>query len=176
MKKKLIVLAALVLFCFSTFAQTRHNAAPYNNGIGATIGFMNGVTFKTFPTNNLAIQLDLGYRFHSYAPAIFSFNPNLMYQGAIKNGFYWFVGGGLNVGATLPRYDYLAGYRYVTQPADFVFGVNAIGGVEYKFPNIPLALQADVRPGFFLFSNHKYHDPYLAFDYNFINVSARYTF
>lgn len=165
------------MFCStSAFAQTRKNAAPYNNAIGATVGFMNGATFKTFPTNNFAIQLDLGYRFiadyHSGGiPVVLSFNPNFMYESACGNGFYWFIGGGLNVGGALPTHSY---ERY--RCGNFVFGVNAIGGAEYKFANIPLTLQVDARPGFFLFANHNYHDPYILFDYNFFNATARWTF
>lgn len=144
---------------------------------------MNGLTFKTFPTNQFAIQLDLGYRFmwdyqYGYIPTILSFNPHFMYESAINNGFYWFIGGGVNIGASLPRYYYYqtTHHRYLGHCANFVFGVDVIGGVEYKFDNIPLSLQVDARPGFFLFANHKYHDPYILFDYNFFNVSAKYTF
>ncbi|MBO4655972.1 MAG: hypothetical protein J5644_10540 [Bacteroidales bacterium] len=182
MKRKVIIFLLAALVCGSVSAQQRKDAAPYYNGIGGTLGFMNGVTFKTFPTNHFAIQLDLGYRFIAdyrtgAIPLVFTFNPNFMYEGACGNGFYWFIGGGLNIGGSLGRYyrdaphrnEY---YRY----GNFVLGANLIGGAEYKFANIPLALQVDARPGMFVFMNHRQHDPYLLFDYNFFNVSARYTF
>lgn len=182
MKKRLFVCFIAAIMLFPAMAQTRRDAVPYNNAVGGTIGFMNGFTFKTFPTNHFAIQLDLGYRFiadyrvHDTRvippiPLVFSFNPNFMYENACGNGFYWFIGGGLNAGYSLGRY-----HREYYYAQNFVFGVNVIGGAEYKFANIPLALQVDARPGFFLFANHHYHDPYLLFDYNFFNVSARYTF
>lgn len=50
-------------------------------------------------------------------------------------------------------------------------GVNAIGGVEYKF-NIPLTLQADLRPGFGLLFNKHFTINY--FDWA-ICVGVRYT-
>lgn len=178
MKKSFIVFALVSIICCTTVhAQTRRDAAPYNHAIGATVGFMNGVTFKTFPSNHFALQMDLGYRFlgdyrFHYVPVVFSFNPNLMYESACGNGFYWFVGGGLNIGGSLRRYYQDGGIAHY---GNFVFGLNVIGGAEYKFSNIPLALQVDARPGFFLFAN-RHHDPYILFDYNFFNVSARYTF
>ena len=150
MKRKVLIISLLALFsCTVSMAQVRSDAAPYDNAIGGTIGFMNGASFKTFPTNHFAIQLDLGYRFildyeYNAVPIVLTFNPNFMYEAACGNGFYW-------------------------------FGVNAFGGAEYKFANIPLALQVDARPGFFLFAN-PHHDPFVLFDYNFFNVSARYTF
>lgn len=177
MKKRFLAICMLVILtCTGALAQTRHDAAPYNNAIGGTIGFMNGVSFKTFPTNHFGIQLDLGYRFigdylNGGIPVVLSFNPNFMYEQACGNGFYWFIGGGANIGFSLPHIHHTIYYGH----ANFVFGVNAFGGAEYKFANIPLALQVDARPGFFLFSN-RHHEPYILFDYNFFNVSARYTF
>ena len=182
--KKVVIAFVIALISFtSAFAQTRNDAAPYDNAVGGTLGFMNGFSFKMMPTNHFAVQLDLGYRFmwdyyHNFVPTILTFNPNAMYEGSAGNGFYWFVGGGLNIGASLPkyyRYSELEGH-YIGHHANFVFGVNAIGGVEYKFAKIPLSLQVDARPGFFLFANNKYYNPYILFDYNFINLTARYTF
>lgn len=177
MKRIVLISSLLALMCCTTvFGQTRRDAAPYNNAIGGTIGFMNGVSFKTFPTNHFAIQLDLGYRFivdyeYNAVPIVLTFNPNFMYEKACGNGFYWFIGGGLNVGGTLRHHHRVGVYDH----ANFVIGANVFGGAEYKFANIPLALQIDARPGFFLFGN-RHHDPFVLFDYNFFNVSARYTF
>ena len=183
MKKIFTAITILMLTLSVSFAQTRQDAAPYDFSVGINAGFFNGFTFKFFPTNNLGVQLDLGYRFmwdyqHHYIPIILSFNPNLMYEASAGNGFYWFVGGGLNIGASLEQNLYYSEKegRYIGHPANFVFGVNAIGGVEYKFAKIPLSLQVDARPGFFLFANNKYYNPYILFDYNFINLTARYTF
>lgn len=179
MRKFFAVITILMLTLSVSFAQTRRDAAPYDFSVGVNAGFFNGFTFKFFPTNNFGVQLDLGYRFmwdykYNFIPTILSFNPNFMYEASAGNGFYWFVGGGLNIGGSLPKYSYYS--ETMGHHANFVFGVNAIGGAEYKFANIPLALQVDARPGFFLFANNKYHDPYILFDYNFINLTARYTF
>ena len=179
MKRKVLIISLLALFsCTVSMAQVRSDAAPYDNAIGGTIGFMNGASFKTFPTNHFAIQLDLGYRFifdyldeYTKVPIVLTFNPNFMYEAACGNGFYWFIGGGFNIGGTLPHPQHAGRYYH----GNFVFGVNAFGGAEYKFANIPLALQVDARPGFFLFAN-PHLKAFELFDYNFFNVSARYTF
>ena len=176
MKRKVLIISLLALFsCTVSMAQVRSDAAPYDNAIGGTIGFMNGASFKTFPTNHFAIQLDLGYRFildyeYNAVPIVLTFNPNFMYEASCGNGFYWFIGGGFNIGGTLPHHR-VGFYHH----GNFVIGANVFGGAEYKFANIPLALQVDARPGFFLFAN-RHHDPFVLFDYNFFNVSARYTF
>ena len=176
MKRKVLIISLLALFsCTVSMAQVRSDAAPYDNAIGGTIGFMNGPSFKTFPTNHFAIQLDLGYRFildyeYNAVPIVLTFNPNFMYESACGNGFYWFIGGGFNIGGTLPHPHHDGRYQH----GNFVFGLNAFGGAEYKFANIPLALQVDARPGFFLFASQ--HEPFVLFDYNFFNISARYTF
>ncbi len=178
MKKIFLTFIVLALFSTTAFTQTRRDAAPYNHAVGATLGFMNGFTFKTFPTNHFAIQADLGYHFIADyriggIPAVLTINPNFMYEKSCGNGFYWFVGGGLNIGGALGHHAYRHGYDYY-YPGSFVFGLNLIGGAEYKFANIPLALQVDGRPGFFLFANR--YDNHILFDYNFFNVTARYTF
>ena len=144
MKRLILVILFVILVCAAAFGQTRQNAAPYNNAIGATVGFVNAVSFKNFPTNNFAIQLDLGYRFlwdygYNHVPTIISFNPNFMYERAAKNGFYWFIGAGFNIGGTLAygrHYDYEPGPHSLTwydyyYHSNFVFGVNVIGGAEY---------------------------------------------
>ena len=69
---------------------------------------------------------------------------------------YWFAGGGLSLGGW-------AGYGK--------FGVNAIGGIEYKF-NIPLTIQADLRPGFGLAFGYGGSFPY--FDWG-LCFGIRYT-
>ena len=177
MKKKFIFCLLIGIMGFSAMAQRQ--ARPYNYSIGGVLGFVNGITFKMVPVDNFAIQADLGFHFLYVAknmPTVFTINPNFMYEKAAKNGFYWFIGAGLNLGYANSHHlvfeiNDIREYKTISS---FVSGVNLIGGVEYKFSNIPLSLQGDIRPGFFLFSNHNGTDPY--FDYNFFNISARYTF
>ena len=161
--------------------------APYRHSIGGTAGLnMFALSYKTFFTDHLALSVDAGYKwtptlvtFHekqtSYVwnrflfPMAIEVNPNLMYErGTNVNGLHWLVGGGVS-----------AGYAWVTYSNEWgiyksfygKLGVNAIGGVEYKF-NFPLTLQADIRPGFGLLFNNHYNATY--FDWG-LYFGARYT-
>lgn len=131
MKKISIILLSLVMGMMLTV----NAQAPYKHSVGATVLNFNGFSYKTFLTNNLALSVDAGFKWTVFngIPLTSEVNPNLMYEAPTRaNGLYWFAGGGLSLGGW-------AGYGK--------FGVNAIGGIEYKF-NIPLTIQADFRPGY----------------------------
>lgn len=158
MKTKFLICILLTTGMLSAFSQS-----PYKNSIGAISGLLNGGSYKTFVADNFAIQVDLGLRWAHYASGI-EVNGNFMYEQPIKNGFHWFAGGGLSTGPAFGTFV----------PIGFQIGFNSIGGAEYKFKNIPLTLQADIRPGasFCIFAGN--FNAY--FDYNLVNASARYTF
>ena len=69
MKKQsfILILALLISTALSVQAQ-----APYKHSIGVTVGSMQAVSYKTFPTDHFAIQVDLGtisfpsITFHKY--------------------------------------------------------------------------------------------------------------
>ena len=155
MKKMRGVFIGLILVVLGTASYAQ---APYTHSIGGIVGTFNGASYKTFALGEkLAFQADLGAGLAMTRGTSFwgfDINPNLMYEQQISNiGLYWFAGGGISLG--------VGSYGR--------FGINAIGGVEYKF-NIPLTIQADVRPGFGLMFNS-----YSYFDWG-LNISARYTF
>ncbi|MFA7401935.1 MAG: hypothetical protein GX612_05940 [Bacteroidales bacterium] len=162
MKTKIIICLLVVMSSLSLNAQT-----PYKHSIGGIVGFMEGGSYKTFISDVFAIQVDFGLHFSHYALGG-SVNGNFMYEQAIKNGFYWFAGGGLSVGPTF------GANPFSNNPVGFRLGLNGIGGAEYKFAKIPLTLQADVRPGvaFYIWGGGFYP----RFDYSLLNASARYTF
>ncbi|MBO4580983.1 MAG: hypothetical protein J5701_01680 [Bacteroidales bacterium] len=171
MKISVKTISAAVLFvCLSQLS-----FAQYKHGIGGVAGSMNGFSYKTVITGNFAISVDLGVKlcvgaFDNINIRVFDVevNPDFMYQANAAGGLYWFVGGGFGLGYAFNdfwRYGY--GGEVLGK-----FGINAIGGLEYKF-NIPLALQFDFRPGFgMIFGNHV-TEPY--FDWG-LNLSLRYAF
>lgn len=161
MKTKIFILLFVVMSSLSLNAQT-----PYKHSIGGILGFMEGGSYKTFLGDNLAFQVDFGLHYSHYALGACA-NVNFMYEQAIKNGFYWFAGGGLSVGPTF------GANLFSNNAVGFKLGLNAIGGAEYKFAKIPLTLQADVRPGvtFYIWNGF-----FPRFDYSLLNASARYTF
>lgn len=163
MKKICVILVALVM----GFTVTLNAQAPYKHSIGATLLNFNGVSYKTFLMDNFALSVDAGFKWTAtgdghgaWFPLTMEINPNLMYEAPTNvNGLYWLVGGGLGLGLGIPQ-------------VYGKFGVNAIGGIEYKF-NIPLTLQADFRPGMGLAFNRYGAGAY--FDWG-LCLGLRYTF
>ena len=171
MKKISVILLSLVMGMMLTL----NAQAPYKHSIGGTLGTMEAFSYKTFLTDNLAFSVDAGFKWtigpatydiwyngdhedgHTrVSPMTIEANPNFMYEApAGSKGLHWLVGGGISLGYSwymYNRYDYAYGRQYSTTYGKF--GINAIGGIEYKF-NIPLTLQADFRPGYgLLFKEH----------------------
>ncbi|MBO7491102.1 MAG: hypothetical protein J6T59_01530 [Bacteroidales bacterium] len=153
--------------------------APYKHSIGVTVGNFEALSYKTFCTNHLALQLDLGYKYtvgasrhiNLYINSL-ELNPNLMYEGHFTKGLYGFIGGGVSLGYSWNYWGY--GWDWVgTYRSDYgKFGVNGILGLEYKF-NIPLTLQIDFRPGYGMLFNEDVDFNY--FDWS-VNAGVRYTF
>jgi hypothetical protein len=179
MKKTIITLAILLV----SVASGIKAQAPYKKGIGVNILSLEGVSFKMFFTDNLAFQADLGYKWTvtsetnsgfriSYSVHTLEVNPNILYQKNITDWDFgqldWFAGGGLSLG-----YAFGTGYGgYYGRGSAGKFGINAVGGAELSFHNIPLAVQMDFRPGYGLLFNK---NSLSYFDWG-LNISARYTF
>ena len=192
MRKPIFLSALLFLICFtSLFAQDR--SKPYNNSFGGIIGFINGFSYKGYLSSDFALQCDAGLSWNWYTGVNLKGAVNFVYTGMATQDLFWFVGGGMNIGVGVtPENIYLIGSRihggYPKKHYPFFFGLNLIGGIEYKVPGHPIALQVDVRPGFYAYT-HKYHveakgigDKYSyrtdfkpGFDFNFLNFSVRYT-
>lgn len=131
-----------------------HAQSPYTHSVGGYLGSFIGGSYKTFLTNHLVFQGELGFRmanratlYHDrhyhyyYAFYTFEANPNLMYQAPIDTwdfgSLQWFAGGGVSLGT-----------GFQGSGAAGKLGVNAIGGVELAFTAIPLSCQIDFRPGY----------------------------
>ena len=120
MKKKIIICIFIIIGSYNLHAQN-----PYDNSIGGIVGFLNGGSYKAFITDNLAFQVDFGFKSLHYAFGLEA-NVNLMYEGAIKDGFYWFAGAGISGGPAF-------GEKIITfqntndRFVVFKMGVNCIG-------------------------------------------------
>lgn len=163
------MLFAIVAFMFMSLYNLKAQDAPYKHSVGGVVGFIDGFSYKGFLLNNLAIQADAGFGI-GFPYMNTKVNVNLMYEKYIKKGFYWFAGGGVSGGYA---FGGVATFLGTTFNSYGLLGVNAIGGAEYKFAKIPLTLQADIRPGVGFYLNSSDHP--VGFDYNFLNISARYT-
>ena len=178
MKKLLIVPAALFVLSFSATSLQAQDGSSYKSGIGIRLGagyydFVSA-SYKTFITTPGAIELNLGFRPHTYYYSSAGYNQfNLSFSGAYQHhfpikpveGLQWFVGGGLTAYNT-----FASDSRY----SGFGLGVFPTGGADYKFANIPLNVSADFRPTIALVKPDYYY--YSTFTANNVGISARYTF
>lgn len=158
--KKFFLSLALVLGCFFV----AYSQSTYKSAIGARLGYPLAVSYKQFISDQGAIEAFAGYRgYVGYG----WFNAGVTYQhhfpiGSIE-GFQWYVGGGASV--------YFWNYDFAGDYASTTFGILAVGGVDYKFANIPLNVSADYMPAFFIGNGY-----YTGFGGAFGGLSARYTF
>lgn len=176
--KKLII-STLAIYFLMIATVTAQGQAPYKHSIGVTTGNLTAVSYKTFLSEHLALQADLGYKYivtagqksmYNIAVQTLELNPNVMYEKDIIKGLYIFGGGGVSLGYSWSTYYDLDFYYRFSYGK---FGVNAITGAEYKFEKIPLSLQADFRPGYGLLFSRR--NTWSYFDWS-LCASARYTF
>lgn len=161
--KQLLLTLTLILGCFAAV----HSQSTYKSAIGLRLGYPVSVSFKQFISDRGAIEAFAGYRgYASYG----WFTGGATYQhhfpiGSIE-GFNWYIGGGAAV--FFWNYDIDLDYSSTT------FGLLAVGGVDYKFANIPLNLSADIMPAIFI--GGEYASGYNRFQAGLGALSARYTF
>lgn len=147
--KKFLLVVALVAAAASAQAQQ-----PYKHSIGVSVGSLEGVSYKMFFTDQLALHADLGFQMlatvggsDGYTNDLrfwtFVANPNVVYQDNITGwnwgGIGWFAGGGLSLGLA-------QGFSSSTTLGKW--GINAIAGVELGLDDAPLAISLDFRPGY----------------------------
>ena len=120
----------------------------YTHSVGGMVGNMWGASYQTYLLDNLVLGADLGVKLVYTAGKdiagidlmTLELNPNLMYSHSFTSNINGLFGGGVSLG-----YNFLAwGFNRINAGK---FGINALAGMEYKF-DIPLVLQADIRPGF----------------------------
>lgn len=177
MKKCLLALSVAVLISAAGFTQV--TGGDYKAGIGLRLGGgyydLVAASLKVFPRVQSAFEFNLGIKpwglYTSYGRHTFvSASASYQHHFPISNieGFKWFIGGGLTAYNSFSSDEDVRGVGLAIFPT---------GGVEYKFPEIPLAVSADLRPSVSLFDTFdkrfkKYNDFYFG---NF-GIAARYTF
>ena len=149
MKKTLI---AIVVALFSINAMAQHE-------IGAVVGGLNGVSYKYWFNDALALQADLAVGLteaywsqkvlgqtvsHSDGMWDFTLNPNVEYHWGLVDNLKIYTGGGLSLGL----YDMLKKQPGSSAHVAGKFGLNAIVGLQYDLASVPLALAFDFRPGY----------------------------
>lgn len=120
----------------------------YTHSVGAVGGSVLGASYQTHLLDDFVLGADFGLQL-TYAAGqggmhgdimTLQLNPNAMYAYNFAKNLNGLFGGGLSLG-----YSFL-GFGFNRYNAG-KFGINGLAGVEYKF-DIPLVLQADLRPGY----------------------------
>lgn len=137
--------------------------------IGAIVGGLNGVSYKYWFTDQLAVQADLAvgltqaasglkdlegkYQVYDFSMYDFTLNPNFLYHIALPADVKLYAGGGFNIGFMNSPID----NTYAENLAG-KFGANAIIGAQYNISGVPLSLSLDFRPGYGLgFKSYENH-------------------
>lgn len=161
MDKTLIMKKAILGIAFVIFSL---NASSQEIGIrfGEMLG-NNVAVDGVFALNSGRIHADINFGDGVGIDVLydFIFKP---FDGA--NNLYYYIGVG---GTTLLGSDYDNGNNDNDNDNDFYLGVIAEAGLEYRFPNAPIALGLDYRPSFIIVEDT---------DFNFggFGFNARYIF
>ncbi len=139
MKKVSLVVFVIMLSSFSAMAQ-------YDFAIGLRTGGTSGLTLKKMNPSS-AIEGIVGFwhdglsvtlLWEKYAPA---FN---------EHGFNWYYGGGGHIAFYGDDFDGRGAswynHYYDEDDGGVGFGIDGIVGLEYKIPNVPIALSLDLKP------------------------------
>ncbi len=140
--KKLV----LLFFLLSGFALSSNvQAQDYQNGIGLRFGYPLSITYKTFLTETNALDLFVGYRGYSGVYSYLAIGGFYEFHNDINGaeGLKWYYGFGASV-VILNYKD----FGYLDGLGTFGVGLSGIIGLEYTFPDAPLAISVDFAPTF----------------------------
>jgi hypothetical protein len=153
MKKTFLILIILSALFYNANAQ-------YSTSAGLRFGSFSGITVKHFIGGENAVEGLLTWYYNDgfVVTGLYEFQKPFP---DIAN-LYWYIGGGLHAG--FGRFD-----NDKHSPEYFVFGGDAIIGLEYCFQQVPFNLGFDWKPAV-NFAGHYGYWP------NGFGISFRYTF
>ncbi|MCL1943461.1 MAG: hypothetical protein FWF54_07965 [Candidatus Azobacteroides sp.] len=129
-----------LLFIFSCAFILSANAQLYKNSIGVALGSPTGFQYKTFISDQNAVDLTLGTNYRGFN-LTGAYEWNFPIPDAAN--FQWYIGPAAAVG-----------YWDHKDDNGFFLAVYGGGGVEYKFDDIPLVLSLDLFPVGISFVEH----------------------
>ncbi len=137
MKKRFVLL--FIIFLFSAGGGLTAYGQLYKTGVGARVGFFNGLTVKSFMQEGRAIEGILATRWNGF---ILTGLYELQRPFPDVNNLEWYAGGGAHVGFWGNGTGRYAG------STESVFGLDLILGVEYTFDEFPFSASIDWKPAF----------------------------
>ena len=145
MKFKTFLFAAVLLLSASSVS-----AQNYRTGIGARVGFFNGITVKHFVSPNNALEGIVNFR---WGGAIITGLYEWQQPIASAPGLDYYLGIGAHVGF-FDKDDYKC-----ADASSTVVGADLVAGLEYTFPTAPFSIALDYKPAFnFIGDNHVWAD------------------
>lgn len=144
-----ILFIALLVFPLAGKAQTKQpaiNQSDYSFAIGLRAGYSNGLTLKSFRSNNVALEgiINAWYRGIAFTGL---YEKHIGVDGA--PGLRWYYGAGGHVAIRSDRNFYKNNGRWDNRfdnDGNLGLGIDGIVGIEYKINPIPFAISLDVKP------------------------------
>jgi hypothetical protein len=147
-------LPIVIYFLISSTAIAQENISntndktTYKNAIGLRLGWTSGITYNHKFNEKNSIKFILGAFPYSYGLTCLYER----YHSTIVSGLNYYYGIGGHVSGAYYRtwhyYNTEGGqYSYYrTYGTGAILGIDLIGGLEYKFPNVPFAVNLDLKP------------------------------
>jgi hypothetical protein len=141
---KKLAIATLILTCFTLIAK-KSAAQDYKTALGVKFGgYENGFSVKHFIEPNTAIEGILGIRNHgAVLTGLYELHQQAFNVPLLK--LYYGVGAHLgSVGRG--TYKRFGGDDEFYNDNHLLLGADAVLGLEYKFPETPIAVSLDLNP------------------------------
>ncbi len=161
MKPKVIIVALLLTLTATLSIQAQN----YRTGLGARLGFFNGITVKHFVGSSNAIEGIAAFRWGGFAlTGLYEWQKPI--KGA--HGLDYFLGLGGHIGVW--HNDRYYWYDRDRRDGHFsIVGVDFIAGLEYTLKEVPFNFGLDWKPAFNLIGDRHWWGDGVA-------LSIRYTF
>ncbi|NJK86244.1 MAG: hypothetical protein HC906_09990 [Bacteroidales bacterium] len=143
MKRSKFLNKCTALFIVLLFSISSELVAQYNFAVGLRAGTTAGITLKKITAQESAIEGILGFCGDCFSiTGLYEKNPQIL---DIK-GLNWYYGVGLHVTFYVDR-DAEPFFRNKDYDNNELgLGIDGIVGLEYKIPDIPLAISIDLKP------------------------------
>lgn len=138
---KAVIIAILLVTAGNFAASSQSLSDSYRAAVGLRAGETSGLTLKINTKKGPALEFIAGL-WNNWISFTGLYEKN---APAFKvDGLRWYYGGGGHL-AFATRSNYYEGRSYASGE-DYGFGIDGIVGLEYKIPQIPIALSLDMKP------------------------------
>jgi hypothetical protein len=166
-KRVFISLAAALLL--GPLAVCAQDGYSYKHAIGGRFGVANGITYKTFLTDEQALDFILNFRSNRNYNVFRLVGLYLIHNPITQmDGLRWYYGVGGGVGGYRNKF-YDQNGRFTGDESSLALSVDGAIGLDYKFINAPINVSLDWKPALEL-------APDAGLKFDGIGLSVRFTF